>query len=145
MNIRRGMFRFWVLFCVSWLLGCGMWAYSELTSPWLSPLAFVLPNDKDPLYQLDDPYSTFDLKPRHTEIELAYRVLLLVHPSVPQDIATSRARALMVSQTPLRETELRQKRLNFIPIAIGTALGVPLAMLAIGSALAWALSGFKKT
>jgi hypothetical protein len=145
MNIRRGMFLFWVLFTAAWLIGCAFWGYGEMRSSALKYRAFVLPNDKDSIHQLDCPWNSYELKPTHNEIELPYNMALFVHPSVPDQTTLSRIHILMESQKPLREEELRQKRYAFFPLLIGTAFGVPLVVLALGSAVAWALSGFKKT
>jgi hypothetical protein len=144
MNIRRGMFRFWVLFSVAWVIGCAVWGYGEMGSDSLDQRAFMLPSDKDPVSPVDF-WQTYDLKRTYTQIDLPYEVLLLVHPSVSRETALAHSRVLTAHQTPVRQAELRGKRFAFFALASGLALGVPAGVLAIGAAIAWALSGFKRS
>jgi hypothetical protein len=144
MNIRRGMFRIWVLFTAAWVIGCVAWGYGEMGSDSLDQRAFMLPSEKDPVSPVEF-WQTHALKRTYTQIDLPYEVLLLVHPPVSRETALTHSRVLTAHQTPIRQAELRGKRFAFFALASGMAFGVPAAMLAIGAALAWAMSGFKKT
>jgi hypothetical protein len=165
-NIRRGMFRFWVLFTIAWLIGCGMWAYGKMTStriPATNNAALPPGFELDPtstrlqLFRQQYPqykdmsdaelanalHSKFYSDMSRAEFDRKIGAPLGLFDNIPMakpgQPVTDPAllRLLNASEPP--------SRLALITPILGTALGVPALIFIVGYALGWAFSGFRNS
>jgi hypothetical protein len=142
MNIRRGMFRFWVLFAAVWFVGCAVLACGELTLT-LPSLTYGLSGAMED-FHLVDSWSRDDLEKTYQKIDMGNEVTILAHPAIPEEVLRVRLATFDQEYIARRPSELWQRRLAALPVLIGIAIFVPASVLGIGAALGWALVGFKK-
>jgi hypothetical protein len=143
------MFRFWVLFTVAWLIGCGVWAWSIANETRLyPPEAWVLPSATAGFYKSENPNGAYELKPTHTEYEFEYHqnIILFVHKSIPHEVfLATKAKGFYDAHVALRAAQLRQQKIDQIPTLLAGSVLPPAMVFIIGYATGWAFSGFRKS
>lgn len=162
MNVRRGLFRLWVVAAALWAVAMGLLYWREITAPYiplqsfvykapgadlpqeLSPFDLVTDGKTGPYFQLTDPFNT-------RVPGSAYKIIIL-----PNEIKLFLAKSIGDAETNNivddfwtrfgipRDAEIAEKRWGTIKQALWAVLVPPFVVLVIGGALAWAFSGFKK-
>ncbi len=147
MTFRRGFFRAWLLFSVIWVLVIGISSYQKIAKD--------IQNLTPPMWQ-SDPLAQGE--PQET---LAVVGAALVLADGADDVAAARKlaatyRAIKEAGPTVELTVLQQARMETLKIeamrqlvsdgssAVSGALLPPLVILALGSALAWVLAGFRR-
>ena len=116
MNLRRGPFRLWIVGAALWVLAVAFVSYGEIKKQFIVPTFEVqLPDGR-----------TFDVQAPDMQTAAA------MVRTLPKDF---------VPEKPLRSDAGPNPWATLGTWAV-IAFGIPLAVLALGSSLLWALSGF---
>jgi hypothetical protein len=141
LNVRRGLFRLWVLFAVLFIIVTGMLSYREVHQEffWHDP-----PKEWRPLLPVDCAQARGAEGPDYSKSEdLCWYETAKFQALYPEyrdlDERELSKRVYEKAGRPLKE--MRPWRL--MSERAGIALGVPLAVLILGWALLWAFSGFR--
>ena len=143
MNVRRGLFRLWLLATV--IYSCAVVAVAASHWPHeLQQRAFLLssvegePEDGPREWEVPKYQNT------HYTFQFPNNVTLLVK-NVDEEKVKLRGKAFYEAQSAPRDSELRDVRFNFVGVAAVILLLPPLLLFAFGAALIWAFSGFRNT
>ena len=146
MNIRRGAFRFWVLFTAAWLIGSAIWAYNVMQSTWLPAHVYFIPDATGELYQLENPFRTHELESKlHTKFVYDHNVTLYVHTSVSKEVSEAKRSSFEKTYVTTRPAELRENHRRELRDVALVAVIPPVVVFVIGYALGWAFAGFRRT
>jgi hypothetical protein len=146
-NVRRGLFRLWVVLSVIWAAIVGTFFWDQVASPWL-PLKNYGHNTSKFAEFAEFADSSF-LKPEFTE---KFRVIgfghfnvdLYVRRTVPEADLEAIADRFFSKFVEPRQAEIEQRRWAALKDA-GAIAAIPVAVVFIlGAALFWAFAGFRR-
>ncbi len=148
-NVRRGLFRLWVLFTACWAIGCAAVAYDIAYHTRLYPLEVLLPpsNQPDNFFQGEDPYRTDQLRSTHNSYQFQpeYAITLYVHNSVSHEtFLAQHATTFTDRHVKPRMERLRTQKMEGLQSTGLTAVLVPAVLFIGGYALIWAFAGFRR-
>jgi hypothetical protein len=140
-NVRRDLFRLWIVLALLWAVFIGSLSWEKIYSPVVAPRIYVYEPETrtfDELVRLDDVSN-----PR-TEISFAAEKVTLVLSGNPSH---AQARAIVGVFRPdhvdIRHSEVGFGRLRSIGIALLFHLIPSLLVLGVGALSVWAFAGFR--
>ncbi|MEZ5781184.1 MAG: hypothetical protein R3D70_05995 [Rhizobiaceae bacterium] len=144
MNMRRGLFRLWVLFAGLWALGVGMATWSSVADPYLPTERYLYYPDTDLFHVAPatfNPYSDDTLK----ELPYPFNTYLHLQSGMTEEQARRLIKRFRAEIIPTREARLPEVRWKNIRegLLFGTVPSV--ILFALGYAILWAFAGFKQT
>ncbi len=146
MRIRRGMFRLWVVASIIWIgIICSI-GYHEWRAVPQPVKLYLLPNATSDFHVVDNIFADFDpnIQKTHSIIEYPHGITLMIHNSVPSDVAEPKKKEFERDYVEPLSRDYDQKRYDTVTTYVGSALLPPMAVLAFGAAIAWALTGFRR-
>lgn len=143
MNFKRGLLRLWIVGTAFWGLICLGMLWSEIRAPYLPEKYFVYAAEKG-LVQLNESFNWYAV-----DTSKLQRVQLRDRQYVIGNIETAstvlKAAADEVPGKLNRDTEIADRRRQSI-ITLAVAIVAPsVLLLALGSGLVWAFSGFRRS
>jgi len=140
------MFRLWLVASVIWVAIIGGIAYREWRAVPQPMKVYVLPNAASDFHLLDNVFSQFDpnVQSAHLTIQYPHGITLLIHNSVATDAAEGKKREFERDFVEPLARSYDQTRYDTLTGYLETALFPPIALLALGAAMAWALTGFRR-
>jgi hypothetical protein len=144
-NVRRGLFRLWIIMSVPWAVGTGAVFSRDIFTPTIPAQVYVMPNAKSDFFKLDNIYSQFDddMMKAHRIVDFPNNLRLLIEKNVPDDAARARATNFFEEYSKPRDNEVKAARLKGIREFLLFGAMPPLMLLIIGWAVSWAVAGFK--
>ncbi|RWE79205.1 hypothetical protein [Mesorhizobium sp.] len=141
MNIRRGVFRLWVVATLLCAVAMGFLWWDEIEHPFMAPLTYIYKPDND---TFPDLYHVTSLPQPRVELQFDYNVTLMV-PGNPPAVDMDHVKSYFTEQhVETRASEFRQKRLmNIAGWALFTAVPA-ICVFIIGALLIWAFAGFSR-
>ncbi|WP_309086451.1 hypothetical protein [Chelativorans sp.] len=147
---RRGFFRAWVVVSMIYAIGCLLVAHNIYSGPYNPAVAYFYMKGADQpssVSMFSDVHAALvELKGRgrltEYEVDGFDGVSAFLDPELDRDSVADRMFRIVGIEQTLRDRRLSQYRTDFIR---GTALFVilpPLALLAVGIAVAWVAAGF---
>ncbi|TIL28826.1 hypothetical protein [Mesorhizobium sp.] len=144
MNIRRGLFRLWLVLSTVWVVVTGAMYFEEIQSPGIPEANFLYVKDADEFEKIPAANSRYEMRKTMTEITFPNNVSLFTTPGEPDDKERALVPGFLIKIVEPRYAEVRAKRWDTVHLALQVAF-VPIAVVfALGGALVWAFSGFSK-
>jgi hypothetical protein len=142
-NWARGLFRVWVIFTFIWVLG---FAFDAYQSKPFHPEQYVAMTSDGTIRMVPTYGGDADALNELVTRGLRSRFEAEGFPELTFFAANSAALPVLVEHTrKIRAGKLAEFRTEKMWNFLYFALGLPLALLLFGSAIGWALGGFKKT
>ena len=88
--------------------------------------------------------STLTFKKAHLIIEYPHGITLMIHNSVPTDVAEAKKKDFERDYVGSFKRDYDKKCYDVLTTYIEAALLPPIALLAFGAAVAWAFTGFRR-
>jgi hypothetical protein len=142
MRIRRGLFRLWIV-------GTAIWAIIVIVitaSSWngyLPEQNYLFPTTPSGDFSRISRTYDSDFTNTHWEVTFPNNVALHIPVGIAEEIVAKQAPRFSAKFVSPRDGERRQQQIEMATSAAGAIIGVPAVILALGSALAWAFSGFR--
>ena len=132
MNVRRGLFRLWVLVTAFWLLGC-IW-FGATNWHWFEAnRVYEVANTNDEKYQVEAPPDT-----------PPDEIVLFLQKSAGSKLLRKECEKDWRGPWCDVFTSFKMPRQYFTWQYLTASIGGPLFLLMVGSALYWAFSGFRR-
>lgn len=145
MNIKRGIFRIWVVLSLAWAIAVSAIFFDEIKSPYLLEKNYLYVEGANKFLLIPDHNSRTKMRETMTEVTFPNNVSWFVSSPVPDAKMKALIPDFLKTYVEPRRAEIRQKRVERTETAIMAAL-IPIAMIfTVGAALLWAFSGFSKT
>lgn len=150
-NWRRGFFRVWVLLAGLWFLVFTAWSVSAALNPYVSSKDFAVNRETgqvDLIDQYGEPHNSLrtavtDGKFKAHEVRPDWTLYVRSDsPAADLPVRLAAARALADHAIAAQRTEAIWRTASYW---FWGALFWPLVVLALGAAIGWALSGFRRT
>jgi hypothetical protein len=142
MNVRRGIFRLWLVLSYVWLAIVGAMYWDEIQLPRLAEANYLYIEGADAFEKIPEHNSRSELRKTRTQVDFPNNVSLFTTPPQTDDEARSRAARFLIQYVEPRNTETWSKRRAKVGLALDVAM-VPIGLsFALGAALMWAFSGF---
>jgi hypothetical protein len=151
------MFRLWVVASVLWVVASVLWVgiignigYGEWRTVPEPGKLYLLPNATSAaasdFYTADNIFNRFDpgIEQSHSIIEYPHGVTLMIHNSVPSDVAELKKKEFERDYVAPVSRDYDKKHYDTGAAYLEAALLPPLGVLAFGAAMAWALTGFRR-
>jgi hypothetical protein len=147
MRVRRGIFRLWVVASVIWIGIIGSIGYHEWRTVSQPVKLYLLPNAASDFYVVDNIFTRFDpnMEKAHSIIEYPHGITLMIHNSVASDVAEVKKKEFERDYVAPLSRDYDEKRYGTVTTYLEAALLPPMVVLAFGAAMAWALTGFRRT
>lgn len=141
MNVRRGLFRLWVLWAAIWFVGVAAFTWDSVANPHLAYKEYVYlsANNKFHIVTEGSPYSDTTL----TRFSGDHNTALYIENVVPASERQAIVDRFQADIASKRSAEIGPARLSALAGGLAFTTVPSLILLALGSALAWAFSGFR--
>ncbi|MQW63171.1 hypothetical protein GHK33_10985 [Sinorhizobium meliloti] len=147
MNIKRGLFRLWLVLSIAWIAFMGYDFYDRIKSPYIPLQEYrYVPETKKFIPHVDetDPMKWMDFTRTRDRVEFPINVIAYIPSELPGEDAHALRRRFHAEFVVPRETEVSTKRREYILELVHAAFWPPVAVFLIGAALVWAFSGFAR-
>lgn len=146
MNIRRGIFRVWLLGSAGWAVLIAYEALDRIREPYLPPHKYIYNGSTDTIGRLSEEESSrigFALLTEYDELPLRNSVTLYVPRAVDIEVTRPRVQEFNRAVPPTRSEEMDEARWKAILDATQLALVPIFATFAMGLSFLWIAAGFK--
>lgn len=144
MNIRRGLFRLWMVLSVVWAIVVGLIFFDEIRNPYLPEANYLYVEGANEILKIPDFNSRYEMRKTMTEITFPNNVSLFTSLADPTEKMKAKVPEFLIAYVEPRQAETDAKRLAKVEMALSVAL-IPIAVIfALGGALVWAFSGFSR-
>ncbi len=146
MQIRRGMLRLWIVASVIWIGIIASIGYPEWRNISQPMKLYLLPDATSDFHVVDNVFAQFDanIQKAHLIIEYPHGITLMIHNSVPSDVAEPKKKEFERNYVAPLSREYEERRFDTAMSYLKIALLPPLGVFAFGAAMAWALTGFRR-
>jgi hypothetical protein len=169
-NWQRGLLRTWIILSVLWLIPVTVFSFDSILRPWIPARAFAYvvgelkPSPPDILLHqgakegenlysfghYTEPYRIMkDGKDKKELQEIEFKelpdVTMFHRSSADTEVLNRRSAEVHKFASEWRSHQIGEKRWGAIQSAVAVVVIPPLAILALGVGLGWALRGFRKT
>jgi hypothetical protein len=151
MDVRRGLFRLWIVLTCGYVLIAGFLMYGSIkaefdkapSGPWTKYQKVLVEQGgrPAPMIEVQGPDGQRYQFPDDTRDETMREAMAKLYP--PEKFTVEQQRALALARARLRAAEAK-KPWTSLWEAIGIAAIPPLVVLIVGASLVWAFSGFKR-
>lgn len=151
MQWRAGFFRLWLLVSALWVLIIAALFYQQITDPWIGrDQGFVFRSGEERpsvIEQYTEVYRALEELVEREEFQKVEfqdvpNIFMFVRADLPKSTKDSRAQMVYPLAVELRHKLVRERRLDGLTTATGTAFAPPLVLLLIGAAISWVIRGF---
>ncbi|MER8403385.1 hypothetical protein NKH16_01310 [Mesorhizobium sp. M1307] len=144
MNVRRGLFRLWMVLSAIWAIVVGLMFFDEIRSPYLQENNYLYVEGAEEIVKIPDFNSRYEMRKTMTEVTFPHNVSLFTGLTTPDEKMQARVPRFLIEYVEPRQAEIDAKRRDKVEMALMVAL-IPIAVIfALGGALLWALSGFAR-
>jgi hypothetical protein len=143
MNIRRGLFRLWLVLSVIWIGAIAAIVGSDAIDVYIPEKNYLWVDKAGQAALLPPTASLYDLDKDHVKVLYPYNVILHVDNSVPPEALRPYNDEIMNKYVNPRKAEVRRRQWEAVWLALKLALIPPIIAFGIGALLFWAFSGFK--
>lgn len=147
MNIKRGMFRLWVVGSTIWIALIIAVNWHGMANPWVPTKAFlhVHVNGDDRYLGFDDITRQIELASTHTEVQFeAQKLQLFVREQALEDREQPIVASFLSSVVAERDAEISQLRFARVGWTVFYSLIGPAIAFVVGAALIWIAQGFRR-
>lgn len=147
MNIRRGLFRVWIVLSIAWIIAGVALNYQAIANPQLPDQVYVMKDANSGFFKLDNPFDQFDssfVTAHSARIEFPNNVSLFPAKDVSEAVVRAQAAGFFERYSQPRESELSATRLATLSRSVPLIVGPPLTLLALAAVVGWVVAGFRR-
>lgn len=148
MNIKRGLFRLWLVLSIGWIALTGSDFYDRMKSPYIPLQVYrYIPESKTFIPHVDetDPMKWLASAETRKMVEFPNSMILYIPSQLSDEATKALGRRFQEEFVLSRNAEVSAKRQEYIWQLVQAAFGPPIAVFLVGMALVWAFSGFTRT
>jgi hypothetical protein len=144
MNVRRGLFRLWMVISAVWVATVSAMYFEAIQSPRIPEANFLYIDGADAIVKIPERNSRSEMRKTMTEVSFPNNVSLFTKQHQAAEKARSTAAGFLIDHVEPRNPELWAKRRDTVQLALEVAM-VPISVsFALGAVLIWAFSGLSR-